>query len=197
MVKKIIRLVFYIGEIIFCFLEVFNVTEHANGSIYQQSGILFDEATCTYGFDPPFEKPLDIFIWIFIVSLFINFVLVLFEIIKPQKSLSKKYEIIINSLPVLSFIILSLIAFLPHSYETEYGYYVSFYYEINVLYIIFTIIILLNFIFQFIPEINIPNTQKVNEQTNIQSLEQYKGLLEKGIISQEEFDAKKKQILGL
>lgn len=197
MAKKIIRLVFYVGEIIFCFLEIFNVTEHAKGSIYHQSGILFDEATGSYGLNPPFEKPLDIFIWLFFVSLFFNFVLVLFEIIKPQKSLSKKLEIIINSLPVIFFVMLSLVAFLPHSYEIESGYYVSFDYEINVLYIIFSIIILLNFILQFIPEIRIPKTQNNNEQTNIQSLEQYKELLEKGIISQEEFDAKKKQILGL
>ncbi len=38
---------------------------------------------------------------------------------------------------------------------------------------------------------------KQNENDTIESIEKYKGLLDAGIITQEEFDAKKKQLLGL
>ena len=40
--------------------------------------------------------------------------------------------------------------------------------------------------------------EKQNDEVNtIEALEKYKELLDKGIITQEEFNAKKKQILGL
>jgi hypothetical protein len=39
--------------------------------------------------------------------------------------------------------------------------------------------------------------QQVTKQSNAQELKEYKDLLDSGAISQEEFDAKKKQLLGL
>ena len=42
-----------------------------------------------------------------------------------------------------------------------------------------------------------PAKPNVSETDNVMALKQYKELLDSGVISQEEFDAKKKQLLGL
>lgn len=44
---------------------------------------------------------------------------------------------------------------------------------------------------------SVPNIVQSNESDTIKNLAQYKELLDKGIITQEEFDLKKKQLLGL
>jgi len=42
-----------------------------------------------------------------------------------------------------------------------------------------------------------PETQAVNAVSDVEELKKYKELLDSGIITQEEFDAKKKQLLGI
>ena len=42
-----------------------------------------------------------------------------------------------------------------------------------------------------------PKTQAVNAVSDVEELKKYKELLDSGIITQEEFDAKKKQLLGI
>ena len=204
--KKTVRSILYIGEIIFCFLGIFDFKQYGgtigDAIMHQQFSehySLVDEVQISFGADPPFETFLEIFIWLFFVSLAVNVLLSVFGLIKPKRIIPHGVEIALNVLSLLFFIIVAIIAKIPHTkYETELGIYFDYIYEFNVLFIIFSLIILANFALLFIsfPE----STQKkpqcsLNAEDVSISLKQYKDLLDNGIITQEEFDKKKKQLL--
>lgn len=204
--KKAIRSVLYVGEIIFCFLGIFDFTKYSadigdaimHKNNFNHSSLVYEIQT-SFGADPFFEKVLDVFIWLFFIALAANVILSVLGLLKPELKIARKTEIVINVLPVLFFTIVSIIAILPHELFLE-TIYISYVYEINVLFIIFALIILANFILLFIsfPESNgrkIQVSKKAQDVT--EGLTYYKDLFDKGIITQEEYEAKKKQLLNL
>ena len=160
---------------------------------------LVDEIQSSFGADPPFETIMEIFIWMFFAALAANVILSVLGLIKTTLKIPKQIEIAVNALPVVFFVVISIIALSYHDITLTTKYLV-YSYEINALFIVFSIILLVNFVLLFVP---FPESteKKSSTSTHTQevsdSLTQYKELLDKGIITQEEFDAKKKQILGL
>ena len=206
MKKKTVRSILYIGEIIFCFLKIFDFTQYNGtmGNAIMHSGrtdhtSLVDEIQISFGADPPFETYMDIFIYLFFIALAVNVILSLLNLLKPKMAFPRKAEIAINALPVFFFLIVAIISQTSHTtYVTELYIYFDYRYELNVLFIIFSLIIFVNFILLFIPfpEATTKAQKTYGDAKDIsESLMYYKSLLDNNIITQEEFDTKKKQLL--
>lgn len=203
--KKVIRFILYLGEIIFCFLGIFNFTQYWGyigdalmKTDFSHATSLVNEIQSSFGADPPFETFMEIFIWLFFVALAANVILSVIGLIKTTLKIPKKISIAVNALPVVFFVVISIIALSYHDISLTTKY-IVYSYEINALFIVFSIILIVNFILLFVPfpESTKNSPTSVHTQDVSESLTQYKDLLDKGIITQEEFDAKKKQILDL
>jgi uncharacterized membrane protein len=116
--------------------------------------------------------------------------------------LKEKFCLAIPCVPILLLIVNTII--ITNFYESEWnktGGWTSWNTEINwgfyVICVLYFCILALEFFKQFSKIPDTKQSKPVKKQNDLEDIEKLKQLLDAGIITQEEFDAKKKQLLGL
>ena len=201
--KKAVRITLHLAEIVFSFLEIFDFWVFENGG-YSSYGTrhISDIASWIRNSDPLLATCLKTTWVVLFTSIAAIVVFYVASLIKPTLGIPKKLEIAANALPLLC-----LGAITGMVYSKPYYTYIGiegsvrrYMFEINVLFIVFAAVLAVNFVLLFIPftqpEKNRAQTP-ADARAEAESLTYYKELLDKGVITQEDFDAKKKQILGL
>ena len=142
--------------------------------------------------------------WVMLLLIFfiVNIIYFLLSFTTSLKFLKKKFCIAIPCLSTI-FLSVSVIKVLNyHDYDGNYQYMTSWSLDCGLswsFYIVSALCLVVILLELFKHFSNLPETKKIKSNTsiNLDSLEKLKEYLDKGIITQEEFDAKKKQLLGL
>ena len=154
--------------------------------------------------DTQFDK--EILVSFLVGLILVNIVKELITLFKEREFLNKKYICFLPTLPLILFLVIGVWG---DSYSNSFDYYgevrytsvglgMIFYVEIVLLLSCVIIELLKHYVrMPYSCDINTSKKSQNGFSSNADELKKYKDLLDSGAITQEEFDAKKKQILGL
>lgn len=198
--KKKLNIAELIGQIAFLFillvapLATYKIPDHAGINSVTGNKMMINGSTGTLHFDDLFETA-PLFYLIFLALIVCNIVLCVVSIKKDLPQADSKIHII---LPILIFVLFvfvrgfMLLGAIPYDGNADITSAT-----------VYTLLIALAFIIIILAVIKRSQGEKSSVHPSAQSsssaaeLQKYSDLLEKGVITQAEFDAKKKQLLGL
>lgn len=176
----------------FCFKE--EHWEYTNSIVYHgESSHRYDINVNIFGVYHDFVTVLAI---ILIATMLVSFTAYLLLMLKKENKLTS----FAPWLPILTFALLIIFTIISYSVRDDYT---DWYFEwsINWLYYVIILLHIVVVIFSLILKFknlddSVSSTIVSSTKGNYSELEELKSLLDKGILSQEEFEAKKKQLLG-
>lgn len=165
------------------------------------STLQFEENVNILGISTVIGRILEILVVVFMI---LSIIVYFQKLLQKDNKLSKKYVLI----SIVSFALLVVFAFYAYAFA-EYDT-TNWRYEwtINWLFYIIIVLHILTIVFAFlIKSKNFDETTMKNEKANnyssnndfsaAEEIKKYKELLDSGVINQEEYEAKKRQLLGL
>ncbi len=182
----------------YCFVEEY--WKYEDSIVYHgQSRLMRETPVSIFGISTATGKVLAIILLISLLTAALGFIM---TYVKKQEKIGK----FINFVPLINLVLLAVFAFYAYAFAENDTVYARFEWNINWLfYIIITLQIvtcIFGLLLQFEKEEKVKTIpSKVENINSIESaaekVRQYEELLDSGVISQEEFETKKKQILGL
>lgn len=214
--RNLIELILQTIVFILTFIPGFSVEEHWNGfwEYFPSAGMTLPNYKKTYHeynslFAGMFEtsKLIEVFGWLLYASIVCGIVAYTFQFVTRGKNRNWKPTLYILGLEIVLLIIHSISINMYRwdsthdSQYTEYNLQFLFFIVLGV-YVLLLAITVLGYIkvkkYGIIEDTPAPpKIEVVRETRNAEELKKYKELLDDGIITQEEFDAKKKQLLGI